>query len=150
MPKAPQPIRDKIHTQSKAVSAVVYRDSWGRGRQRAQKMGWGMYPVFFRVDEYLLPSRRKLGKRPWLDRKWGWKSKKEKEDGVLCENVLPIFRRLSGMEDWSPISVTGLGAGSGQARGCLCEPREESEFRGVRMIDGKALWGANYLIGLMV
>lgn len=78
------------------------------------------------------------------------KSKKEKEDGVLWENALPIFLSLSGMEDWSPISVTGLGTGRGQGRGCLCEPREESEFRGVRMIDGKALWGANYLIGLMV
>lgn len=69
MPKAPWSVRDKIHTQSKAVSAVAYRDSWRRGRQRAQKMGWGVYPVFFRVDEHLPPSRRKLGKRPWLERK---------------------------------------------------------------------------------
>ena len=70
-------------------------------------------------------------------------------DKVLCVNALPLFLTLSGMKDWSPLSVTGLGEG-GQARGCLCEPREESDFRGLRMIDGKALWGANYLIGLMV
>lgn len=48
----------------------------------------------------------------------------EKERGwSLSGNV---FLSLPEMENWAPISLTGLGAG--QARGHLREPREESEF----------------------
>lgn len=105
-------------------------------REEAEN-GEGESPLLLRADECLWPSREKCGVK--------WKGREI--EGVLIMAETPSPSLLSLPEIEKPTSVTGVGVGKrGDTSVC---PGKQVNPGGVRMMDGEAPWGVNYLIGLM-